>query len=565
MITDPNAPNIEGTPIDPGVVKVMKAIRQVETRGSADAYTARGDGGAAYGAFQYNEQTGPGWKNIARQYLGDENAPMDKANQNKATYKRIKQWKDEGLSPEEIAARWNGAHKDANGKYQYNAPEYGDLFRKALAEQIQQSKSAGTGYQPAPTPEPFQPASPSQPQEEKGMGRKALEFLFPILEKKERTGLQTLADVGLSAATLIPAGGLAKLGVQGLAKGGLGIAAKEAIPGLVKHGTVAKGAGAGYGYDVASNLSDGKTGTEALTPGLGTATGGLGGLYTRGLKGTKVAQEALDDDALSRAAQIVAPTMTKKNIKEGLKKGLAGRTGALGSRIGIGTGDDTIRMAESIKDLVKKGVIKETDTVEKKANAVLDEIGTVATNLEKQLKTMDVQPILQREELESLLMKTKKNFDEHPILVGDANQSAHRIFNKFVALLPKGRDITASDLLRARKELDRWMKGLGRGNAFDPRMENAVSAGLREIRQGANELIMAKAPNVAVKEMLQKQSAMYDALEAIAENGWREVGTSRTGRFFNKHPVVKEGVKAGIVTGLGGGILSGYVSSKLND
>ncbi len=119
----------DGTVIDRGVLKVMKAIQQVESQGS---YSAVGDGGDSHGAFQYNEKTGPGWKNIAKQYLGDENAPMDKANQNKATYLRIKQWKDEGKQPEEIAALWNGAKKGVDGKYTYNNPQYGEKFRQAL-------------------------------------------------------------------------------------------------------------------------------------------------------------------------------------------------------------------------------------------------------------------------------------------------------------------------------------------------------------------------------------------------------------------------------------------------
>jgi hypothetical protein len=120
----------DGTQLDPKAVKVMKAIRQVESGGD---YNAVGDNGNAKGAFQFNEKSGPGWKNLAKQYLGDENATFDKGNQNKVAYSRIKQWKDEGKQPEEIAALWNGAKKDTNGKYTYNNPEYGQKFRTALS------------------------------------------------------------------------------------------------------------------------------------------------------------------------------------------------------------------------------------------------------------------------------------------------------------------------------------------------------------------------------------------------------------------------------------------------
>lgn len=149
---------IDGVQLDPKVVKVMRAIRDVESGGN---YNAVGDAGDAHGAFQYNEKTGPGWKNIAREYLGDENAPMDKANQNKATYYRIKKWKDEGKQPEEIAALWNGAHKDENGRYTYNAPEYGEKFRAALMKQGA-SQQANVGAQVAP-PVPQVPGLPPPP------------------------------------------------------------------------------------------------------------------------------------------------------------------------------------------------------------------------------------------------------------------------------------------------------------------------------------------------------------------------------------------------------------------
>jgi len=560
MIQNPNTPSIDGMTIDPAVVKVMKAIRQVESAGAADPYSVRGDNGAAYGAFQYNEQTGPGWKNIAKQYLGDENAPMDKANQNKATYKRIKEWKDQGLDPEEIAARWNGAYKDAQGKYRYNNPEYGEKFRAALL-----GGGAQVGqYKPPAAPQPFTPQEPSTltaKPEDKSFGRKAAEFMFPILEEKERTGLQTAADVALSAASLFPVG----KGAQLLSKLPRGVQAlKSIIPGLVKHGTLAKGVGAGYGVDVLSNLSQGDTGTEALTPGFGTAVGTFAPVLSRFAAGTKLGKKALDEDALDKAVDIVAPTMTKKNIREGLKQGLASKTGRLAGRIGLEADPKTIRAANGIKDLVKNGVIKTSDTVETKVNAVRDEIEDVAETLEDQLKKMEIQPILAPDELGALLQKTQQNFKESPILVGDAGVAAERIFDKFVSFLPKGKDVTAYDLLKARKRLDRWIKREGRGAAFDPRVENAISKGLREIRQGANDLVIQKAPDVAVKEMLQKQSAMYDALDAIIENSWRDVGTSRTGRYFKNHPYQK-GLINMVGTGLVGGAVTGTVMDKLSD
>lgn len=118
----------DGTQLDSKVLKVVRAIRQVESQGD---YNAVGDGGNSHGAYQWNKDN---FRNAAKEILGDANAPMTPANQNKVAYYQVKAYKDAGRDPEEIAALWNGASKDqATGRYVYNAPEYGVKFRAALA------------------------------------------------------------------------------------------------------------------------------------------------------------------------------------------------------------------------------------------------------------------------------------------------------------------------------------------------------------------------------------------------------------------------------------------------
>jgi len=134
---------------DPTVIKVMKAIRQVESGGATDPYNIIGDKrpelggkGRARGAFQWDSggvPLGPNdipknWRRDAMRAGLGADAPMTKANQNKVAYTIMKQQKDEGRQPEEIAALWNGAKKDpATGLFTYNNPEYGVKFRNALA------------------------------------------------------------------------------------------------------------------------------------------------------------------------------------------------------------------------------------------------------------------------------------------------------------------------------------------------------------------------------------------------------------------------------------------------
>lgn len=553
------------TGLDPQVKALTKAIREVESGGRFDAQGASGE----KGGYQFMPGT---WEKYSQEQ--GINVPLDQATREQQTevvYKKLKQWKDQGYNPGQIASMWNagegrpnayaenwrGSTTTPDGRtVQYDTPAYAKkvhaAYQRLKTVEEAEAQLAGGGSVATPTEK-----------QDKSLGRKGLEFLFPILEEKERTGLQTVADLGLSAASLVPLGGAANLGARALLGVGGKAVAKGLLPTALSKAGLATSAGSGYGFDVLSNLSEGDTGGKVFTPGLGTALGVAAPLGLQALRGTKLGKEAFDEEALGEAMNIVAPTMTKKNVKEALKGGLVSRTGKLGTDITPGADAKTTRAAESIKDLVARGTIKAKDTVEKKVNGVRDEIGVVADDLERQLKDMDVQLILQPEELDGLLASTKKHFDESELLVGDAGESAKRIFNRFVGYLPKGRDITAGDLLAARKKLDTYIRNSGRGRLFDPKTETAISEALREIRQGANDLIAQKAPNVAVKELLAKQSAMYDALDAIIESGWRDVGTGSLKRFAKKHPYISGAAATG-AAGLVPASLSGYVAGKVS-
>lgn len=124
----------------------------------------------------------------------------------------------------------------------------------------------------------------------------------------KKTFLQQAGDTALSALPFIPGLGefgegarAADLGVDAAtqaAKVGGEIAAKAApaavnaaptlgskvIPGIL-NSPVARSVAMGYGSDVGSNLSQGKTGADAFTPGLGTLTGGVLGVGSKALAG----------------------------------------------------------------------------------------------------------------------------------------------------------------------------------------------------------------------------------------------------------------------------------------
>lgn len=141
--------------LDPKAVALAKAIRDVESGGD---YNIKGQSGEG-GAYQFMPET---WKAWAGKYLGDPNAKMDRINQNKVAYYRIKERKDAGLTAAQIASEWNSGKADAykqNWKgvnaqgVAYDTPAYVGKVKQAYAKyKPQETTVAPTVTAVAPTP-----------------------------------------------------------------------------------------------------------------------------------------------------------------------------------------------------------------------------------------------------------------------------------------------------------------------------------------------------------------------------------------------------------------------------
>lgn len=121
---NPNQPiqSSTGEQLDPTVVNLAKSIRQVESGGN---YGAVGKS-REVGAYQYTPET---WKAYATKYLGDPNANIhNPINQDKAAYYAIKELKDKGHSPEEVASIWNSGKADAYLKGSAGVNQYGAQY-----------------------------------------------------------------------------------------------------------------------------------------------------------------------------------------------------------------------------------------------------------------------------------------------------------------------------------------------------------------------------------------------------------------------------------------------------
>lgn len=276
--------------LDPGAVNLAKAIRQVESKGN---FTAKGKSGE-HGAYQFMPDT---WKAYSAE--AGINVPLEQATpeqQNEVAYKKIKQWKDQGLNVGQIASSWNAGPGKPNAYIEGNkgTNEYGAQYDTA-----KYAKDVATQYQTfkGQTPEAPQGGTaiahaaggaPEQPEEQKGFLEKAVDFAFPIIGDiknviegdNTKTPGQILGDTALSALWFVP--GLGAAGSVATKVGG-GILTKMLGQGGARlAGNVAAGGAVGYGADVATGLSQGESLGEAAKPGLGTVFGaGTAGVLSR--------------------------------------------------------------------------------------------------------------------------------------------------------------------------------------------------------------------------------------------------------------------------------------------
>ncbi len=94
-------------PLDPQAKALAKAIQTHESGGNYGARGASGENSAS----QYTPDT---WKAYAKEVLGDENAPLTPDNDNKVIYTKVKNWKDQGRNPAQIASMWNAGEGRPN-------------------------------------------------------------------------------------------------------------------------------------------------------------------------------------------------------------------------------------------------------------------------------------------------------------------------------------------------------------------------------------------------------------------------------------------------------------------
>jgi len=336
--------------LDPQAVSLAKAIRQTESGGD---FKAKGKSGE-YGAYQFTEPT---WNTYSKKYgISSRLQDATPEQQNQVAYSKIKEWKDKGYNPGQIASMWNageGEPEAYTGKFSTGKPSRGvnsygvnydvPAYAKSVATAYQTLKQGGNvGVDPAnpssiastQNENVVQQPTPEEPKKDllqkvggvvnkifpgeqvgKAIGTLAGYIASPNKEQYDLsapTPLQVGADVAQGA--LMVGTGMPE------SSAGIGVFGKT-IPTLKAASTVAGRIGQnaliGSGFGLTNALKEGKTDVKDIAK--DTATGGtIGGVLGGVGEGISKVAEFLP----KRLARSFIPGINDDTTKYAVEKGL---------------------------------------------------------------------------------------------------------------------------------------------------------------------------------------------------------------------------------------------------
>jgi hypothetical protein len=223
--------------------------------------------------------------------------------------------------------------------------------------------------------------------------------------------------------------------------------------------------------------------------------------------------------------KLVRPEQTKA-----IKEAQVGRTSEVGTGIFKKSKiTPTAQEANSIKAVSEIPNVSAKNTYQQNFNIIKDYNVKQAEKLVSDISKNDF--AIPKKETISRLNKAKITLSESPTITGDAVKTADKLLAKANKLVLEN-DGTGSGLLKVRKAYDAWVE-TQRPNVFDAKAENAFTLANREVRNTLNTLLDEKAPNLGIKQSLQKQSALYNAMDNIKPKAAFEAD-SAIGRVFDR-------------------------------
>lgn len=535
--------------LDPQAVAMSKAIRQTESGGN---FKAKGKSGE-YGAYQYTEPT---WQKLSSKYgINTRLQDATPEQQNEVAYRQVKEWKDKGHNPGQIASMWNAGEGEPDaytGKFSNGHPSTGvnkfgahfdvPAYAKSVASAYQKLKGGGevqadpanpsstantTPLQTPPpqatqaAPEQPAPAQTSQPL------NKPLEVATGAF-KGLIGGVKSIADMGQEFANQT-AGRAANL-----------LTGKGNVPtegGLINTPGVQQA-----NQNLEQNLK-----SENSYQTAGKIGEGIAEIAAPGLLGKK----AIDAATLpGKILEAISPKMTARETAAAIASRGGKKTGLLRT-ITANVDPELQKIAKTVQEHVPN--FNPSGTATENVNAVHNRVYQMADELKQRIAQDGRDIIFPYKELAAKMSAVEK-----PIAIKSDKVLANQfeLAKQSALKIVKNSGGKISNLLDARKEFDQLVS-----KQF-PTLYDRANAPMRSaitgIRNAMNDFIEDKMPDVGYKESLKAQSQLLRAVDNLSEKAAEEVGTTGLNRLADKHPLItgvlktaKKVATGAAITGLG--------------
>lgn len=527
-----------------------------------------------YGAYQFTQPT---WD--AQSKAAGVNVPLDQSTleqQNQVAYHQIKQWKDKGYNPGQIASMWNAGQgepdaytgKFSNGQPSTGVNKYGvhydvPAYAKSVASAYQTLKQGGQVSADPNNPSSTanqtpveQPQQQSQPLSNRianalGFGG-TVNVLGDYLAKIENAGNPDIAKrietptAGQTAGAALQLGSLAfPYGrVAGAATGLLGDALGSTASRIA--GGALAGAAGGYTQDVAQNLLDKKSLGQTFTPGAGTVLGGaLGG--TTGALGEYFSPANKQSKVLSGV---------QKNIENVLNGTKSGRQWLSAQKAGG---------ADPVGDLVKAGFVP--DVQDGKLSLIDLYEGSRGNTVSRLggLRAAALDATGQKASLQSLYESAANPQDTAILDRMKAAGSGTKMKNAIAGIMKEyqktyGQDLSMADLEKI-KEVQAQLSS--KMSMSDP----AVSDAHKQISLAAQNLLEQRAAESGLPGLseLNQEIKKYHVTmpETFKKLEGATIKNGRLGNMLKQHTAGLAGAVAGTALGGGGfGTFAGAVTAE---
>lgn len=264
---------------------------------------------------------------------------------------------------------------------------------------------------------------------------------------------------------------------------------------------------------VASVIPLGKVATSVTAPAVKATGTGLekvgDAIYKSGVNSAAAKRgEFLQDLITPKMTPTLANERFANSVEKGMLKKAVYQPNAFELEIAETVGSLPVKPSNSL--LKNYNIIRATNDFE-------------AQKLLSKLKQNDV-PV-GMDDLELTIGNSLGKLKDNPVIVGDAEQTASKVVSglkKAIADTATDGKITASSLLEARRNFDKWVLAQKSEKTVFGDRDSALSISVNQLRNDLNTLIENTVPNAGYKQSLRKQSNLYRAMEAIESKGGAE-------------------------------------------